>query len=321
MKVFVQFDPRSVSAATDFNEEIFTQYSALGILGVEVTTSALANRCVGNLDHHGPGSTAQTPSACEQALGLETVCSRCGVDWVLHNSDLGLGPGECESEEPAWVTAMCLATVRPDADSVTAMAVIVNRWRQWPIDVELVSAVGRFDRLGPFGGRPDPRVWAIARKARDHKIPLGERVQWVADLLAGDDKSAEVAALVATHDAELAAAHKASEVSTRANGRIACVVSTHRFATTLGYETAPVVVALNPEFPVDPRDLSKGTCRKFTVCRYDSHVSCDLSAALEELQALEPGWGGRGDIFGSPQGVGSTLTVEQVVEVVSRHLK
>jgi len=78
---------------------------------------------------------------------------------------------------------------------------------------------------------------------------------------------------------------------------------------------------MNPSMPVDPKDASKGTYRKFTVCRYDSHTPCDLPAALKELQALEAGWGGRGDIFGSPQGVSSSLTVEQVIEVVSRHLK
>ena len=78
---------------------------------------------------------------------------------------------------------------------------------------------------------------------------------------------------------------------------------------------------MNPAMAVDFKDPSKGTHKKFTVCRYDSHVPCDLPAALAELQSLEEGWGGRGDIFGSPQGVSSKLSLEQVLEVVKKHLK
>lgn len=298
-----QFDPRAQGA--EQNEKIF----ALGrILGIEVTLPALAARCSdGNMDHHGPDSTSETPSACEQALEFGLP-----YDYVV-GQDGGPRPGE-------WPLPV-LATVRPDADSITAMAVIENRIGNRSIDRGLVAAVGRFDRLGPSAGKPEVRVSAIARKAMDFKLPLEERVAWVGDLLAGDSKETEVAALIAAHDSELEAARKASELTLHADGRIACVVSTHRFGTTLGYESASVVVAMNPAMPVDPKDPSKGVYRKFTVCRYDSHIKCDLPAALKELQALEAGWGGRGDIFGSPQGVSSSLTVEQVIEVVSRHLK
>ena len=289
---FFQLDPRPQGA--EQNEKVLNNSER--VLGIEVTIPALASRCVlGNLDHHGVGNTSETPSACEQALRWER------------------NPGD------PWPQAM--VTVRADADSVTAMAVVWCRYNSLGISAQTVFEVGRFDRLGPSAGKPSAEVTAIARKASDFKLPLSERVQWVADLLAGTDKSAEIAELVSAHDAELEAARKASELTLHANGRIAVVVSTHRFATTLGYESASVVVAMNPVMPVDPEDASKGTYRKYTVCRYDSHVKCDLPAALKELQALEAGWGGRGDIFGSPQGVSSTLTVEQVVEVVSRHLK
>jgi|GEM_PF-1094693 hypothetical protein len=283
--LYHQFDPRPQGA--EANKKVFT----LGpVFGIEVTIPALASRCISNLDHHGAGDTAETPSACEQAM---------------------------VSELPQAETVF--ATVRPDADSVSAMAVLTSRLTNRPIDHDLVAAVGRFDRLGPSAGKPEARVLAIARKAADFKLLLVERVQWVADLLAGADKSEEIAMLVAAHDSELEAARKASELTLRGNGKIACVVSTHRFATTLGYESAPVVVAMNPEMPVDPKDSLKGSYRKFTVCRYDSHTLCDVPAALAALQKLEPGWGGRGDIVGSPQGVSSSLTLEQVLSVVSQY--
>ncbi|HTE48853.1 MAG TPA: hypothetical protein VK675_03040 [Candidatus Paceibacterota bacterium] len=291
MKIhFAQFDPRPQGA--EANNAIFS----LGpVIGIEVTISALADRCVVNIDHHGFNHTSETPSACERAPGQ--------FDYLPEGETL------------------VFATVRPDADSVTAMAYFLNLVENRQSNRDLIKQIGRFDRLGPSAGKPSAVVTAIARKACDFKLPLKERVQWVADLLVGADKSDEIATLNAARDSELEAARKASELSLRADDRIACVVSTHRFATNLGYESAAVVVAMNPYMLVDSKDPAKGTYRKFTVCRYDSHVPCDLPAALVELQELEPGWGGRGDIFGSPQGVSSILPFEKVVEVVSRHLK
>lgn len=294
---FAQFDPRSVGA--EANEAVFAG-APLGVFGIEVTISALASRCLANLDHHGTGDTAETPSACEQAVSCEL-------------------PPE----------GAVLATVRPDADSVAAMAVLELRANDDSVGFarflernEVIKGLGRFDRLGPSAGKPAAVVSAIARKSFDFKIPLADRVAWVAKAICEPKTlESEITALVAAHDSELAAARAASEVELHADGRIVSVVSTHRFGTTLGYESAPVVVAMNPAMPVDPKDASKGTYRKFTVCRYDSHVAVDLPAALAEFQALEPGWGGRGDIFGSPQGMSSELTLDQVVEVVSRHLK
>ncbi len=283
----MQFDPRP--QGTEANSAVF---AAGVVFGIEVTIPALAGRCTVNLDHHGRQDTAETPSACEQAL-------TCGLP----------------------ETGATLATVRPDADSVTAMAVILNRSLGRGIDTGMVQAVGKFDRMGPSGGEVGAFVRAIGRKAFDFKLSLEQRVEWVADLLAGVDKSEEIALLNSAHTTELKAAREASKLSLHAGKRIAAVVSNHRYATTLGYENAPVVVAQNPEMPVDLKDPAKGTYVKYTVCRYDSHTPCDLPTALIELQGLEAGWGGRGGVFGSPQGISSTLTIEQVIEVVSRHLK
>ena len=78
---------------------------------------------------------------------------------------------------------------------------------------------------------------------------------------------------------------------------------------------APVVVALNPEF----RFRGGEPHRKFTVCQFSAGY-CDIPGALRELNGLEEGWGGSPTIGGSPQGVSSALTVEEVVRVVTRHL-
>ncbi len=97
---------------------------------------------------------------------------------------------------------------------------------------------------------------------------------------------------------------------------IAVVDSTHRAATMVGYSLAPVVVARNPAFKLGGGDAHI----KFTVCVFEPKFA-DIKSALSELAVLEAGWGGSPTIGGSPQGVSSMLTTEQVVEVVARHLK
>ena len=59
--------------------------------------------------------------------------------------------------------------------------------------------------------------------------------------------------------------------------------------------------------------------KKFTICQYQAGY-VDLIAVKNELAAIEDGWGGSPTIIGSPQGKSSQLTIDQIVTVVSRHL-
>jgi hypothetical protein len=76
-----------------------------------------------------------------------------------------------------------------------------------------------------------------------------------------------------------------------------------------------VVIALNPEFRFGQGDPHA----KFTICQFTPGF-VDLKGALVELNELEKGWGGSPTIGGSPQGVTSELTMDQVVKVVQKHL-
>lgn len=280
---FFQLDPRPVGR--EDNENFFAQHQK--VLGIEVTQPAYKSKLVANLDHHRPGDDSETPSACMQALGYQ---------------------GEIPD---------AMVTSRADADSVTAMAIISNSINpQGEIDKEVVVEVDRFDRLGPNYGT-DSTI-AIARIAGDFKMSLADRVAWVLEfLLDPASKATEVAELVKQHKADLEAAKAATEV--QLHGKVALVTSSHMHATQLGYQEADILVCFNPEMPVNFKAPEKGTYKKFTVCKRDSHVPCDLVASLQELQALEEGWGGRDTIFGSPQGVSSQLTPEQVIEVVQKY--
>ncbi|EKD29398.1 MAG: hypothetical protein ACD_78C00422G0001 [uncultured bacterium (gcode 4)] len=260
--------------------------------GVEITIPGYAN--ITNLDHHRSEDTNETPSSAEQAL----TCN-------LPNSGINI------------------ATVRPDADSMTAMAVLHLRMNNIAFDEILVQEVGRFDRFGPSAGEMNNPVSAIWELASDFSKTMEVRVLLISRILTGKMLEKEIEEIASKRAQKLEDARKNSSIELyEVNGfKIAFVESSHRFATNLGYELAPVVIAKNPVMPVDFKDPSKGTYIKYTICRYDNNIPCDILWVLKELQTLESGWGGRWDIIGSPQGVSSILSVDTIVEIVQKHVK
>lgn len=306
MFVFATLDPRP--QGVDANDKIFED--ANGVLGIEVTIPALASRCdLGNID---PQHTSSNPD--QAAIELALTC-----------------------ELPA--DGATIITVRPDLDSLGSMAVLSLRAKGTGIS----SAMGRigqiaesdkFARGGWPGTRPLPTTenpWpesgasasdsrplaAIAAAVSDFKASLADRVSTMEQWLMTGEEPQSYRNQVERDRADMIAALESGKisVSTVADGKIALVVSTHRAATMVGYTQAAVVVALNPEFRVQGGEPHA----KFTVCQFSLGFD-NLQAAMAELQVLETGWGGSPTIIGSPQGVASTLTTEQVVEVVSRNL-
>ena len=279
---YVQLDPRPAAVNPEFD------------YGIEITVPTLLLEQT-NLDHHGQGATSQTPSAAEQAL--TAALPQAGS---------------------------VLATVRSDADSVTAMAIFASRETGRRINKAIVTGVGKLDRLGPQARtRCKYAPIAIGRVSADYRRPLADRVAFVQSVLDGSVDPTQIKILVAEREAEFKAAVKASIVCNNANGRIAVVVSTHRFATEIGYQRATVVVATNPKMPVfvgGKPDPSGATYLKHTVCQHNEFVGLNMAGIVAELNAIDPGWGGLPNIKGSPQNIGSKLTTEQVVEIVSRHL-
>jgi hypothetical protein len=159
---------------------------------------------------------------------------------------------------------------------------------------------------------------AIGAVVADFKVPIAERVEVMKTWLLTGEESAKYREQVERERADMVRAltDGTIKVSVAAGGKITVVESTHRAATAVGYAHAPVVVALNPSFKLGAGEAH----RKFTVCAYSAEHA-DIKSVLAELNELEAGWGGSPTIGGSPQGISSTLAVEQVIEVVSRHLK
>lgn len=283
---YTTLDPRATSVDHD-----------PGVLfGVEVSVPALAEQCgLGNLDPQHTGADAQT-AAIEAALA-------------------------CELPPPGAT----LATIRPDADSVGAMAVLELRARD-AIDAE---ARGRIDQIaeadkeagGPWPGprdlnngrdllRPTSHVEALAA---DHKLPLRTRVVEVVEWLATGRFRREVEYTMWSRIVAVEAIN--ATTARHVAHRVAAVESTHRLALSIGYCVAPIVVASNPQFQWQGGQPHL----KHTIARWNTAIPMDWDGMLAALRDAEPGWGGSTSIVGSPQGQHSILTAADVIEVVILH--
>jgi hypothetical protein len=295
-------DPRPTDAAREANDKIFASGP---VLGIEVTVPALAARCVlGNIDPQHTGGNASS-SAIKKSLTIEI---------------------------PAENTV--LATVRPDLDSVGAMAVIAMRAEGVKLS-EFFAGVAKISEFDSFargdwpGQKPLPsqeELWpnklerelaAMNAAVFDHKVGIAERVRTVRIWLEIGKEPAEYRAKAERDRSDLVQAlfDGRIKVDTTLDGRIAVVESSHLGAIGIGYCLAPIVVALNPAL----RFQGGEPCRKFTVCQFKTGY-VNLPDVKGTLSQLEPGWGGSPTIIGSPQGVNSTLSVDQVVEAVKNCL-
>lgn len=295
----------------EMHPEIACPAEVLGpeTLGIEVTIPKLACGCgLGNVDpQHGPqGSLAQAAiEAC----------------W-------------------AWPVPACrssLVTLRADLDALGGMALLTLRAEGYPLHTALrqrIRAVAREDRFerGAWRGRRGLAATAakIARSmnsgcgvpavhalAWDPSVPLVGRVgmikEWLVDGIVPTtyrDRAREYAKSLLR---ELRRGQIA--VSTTADGRIAVVESEMAGALRFGYCRAPVVVALNPRFQPE----NGAPQRKITIAQY-TRGHADLRAVAADLGRCEPGWGGSPNIIGSPQGIASSLDLNEVIAVVSRRL-
>jgi|WetSurMetagenome_2_1015567.scaffolds.fasta_scaffold65945_2 hypothetical protein len=306
MYQFTTLDPRNIPAATEANDKVFVN----PVYGIEVTVPALAKRCAFNLDPQHTGGDANR-AAIEDALTTEL-------------------PSEGST----------LATVRADLDAIGTMAIFNLRAKGESLEsamdrINMVATADKFARGGYSGPKPLPtrsNPWdessataessrplaAIAAAIMDFKIPMSDRVSTMEQWLLTGDEPAQYRTQVEKERLDMITAMETGQIKfeTRSDGRIAVVESTHRAATSVGYSLAPVVVALNPSFKQGPSEPYK----KFTICQFAGGFA-DIKSALAELNELEAGWGGSPTIGGSPQGVSSKLTIDEVVAIVEKHLR
>lgn len=268
-------------------------------LGIEITTSGFEGL---NLDHHGKGSTVETPSAIEQALAMKV------------------------EEIPSGK----IATIKPDPDSLGAMAVIMLKKEGKEIDDKLVKTIGLLDRMGPAVFKDkgkdllnvsEGEFEELSKKCRalyywinvkNRNLPLEEKVLFMKKILTNQVSESEIEELYQENKKELERIKKESKVEILKEGEIVFIESKHLRSMEIGYEFGKVVIAYNPEFRWPDGKITP----KYTIARYDNHVDFDLRKLLERLQEINSKWGGGENIIGSPQGEDPQLTPEQIKNFV-----
>ncbi len=296
---FSLIDPRQ--GQEEVNEKIFTSSQ---VYGVEVTIAYYAQKCYFNLDPQHSGQDA-TVAAIEVSLDTELP-----------------------KEEST------LVTIRPDLDSVGAMAIFTMRADGTEITpeirsrVELVAASDKFARGAWPGPRPLPSreslfeseldgdLAAIGAAVADFKLSLEQRVALMIDWLSEGTEPHDYRERVIAEKLNMIEAIEKQSIKIKTTNDIAVVISSHRAGTSLGYLLRPVVLAVNPEF----RFAGGEPHLKYTICVYEVGKYIDLPAVTKELSRLEPGWGGSPSICGSPQGVASQLGIEEILAAMKKHL-
>jgi hypothetical protein len=258
--------------------------------GVEITTHGLV-RGQPNLLHPQAGML----SAAEQALKLD------------------------ESQLPARDARVAIE--KPDADALTAIAVMANRLDGIPVNARLVEAVGRRDRGldSDPEGKPyediEAPFLAIRSFARNKNILITQRIAAIRVLLAGAMRETELTGLVDRFkggQAEMQErAESDSKVTEHISGKMVYVetpMNNWYASRALGLKHAPVAVIAATE----------GNRTHFQVlARSEDPIASQLGNALKELQQLEHGWGGHEYIFVSSGN--SKLSAQTVLDIVGKH--
>lgn len=282
-------DPRPAKRA-----ETLEFLAATPVLGVEVTVPELAAACqLGNLDPQHAGQDAST-SAVEAA-----------VTWPLPPAG-------------AW-----LATVRPDSDAYSAMAVLQLRAAGADITGQVaarIAAVGAADRSRSEAPTQVSNLSAFRAACLSTRDPQAGVALAVEYLLTG-----RFAGMEQVRERERVAAERretaevARTVTLAGDGRIAVVESTSRYAVKAAYQRADVVVVVNPAFRRPGAADDEPAHRKITLAQARLGL-VDLPAVFADLAAREPGWGGSPTVGGSPQGTASTIPTQEIVAAVAKHL-
>lgn len=282
--------------------------AALGgrTLGVEVTEPELARQCgLGNIDpqHSGGGL-------------IECAAIDLALEW------------------PLPPVGSILATLRPDSDALGAMALFVLRARDVPMGDEIrgrvqeISRWDRFDqggwaawritnpplpslaRMADLGGLP-LSIKAVRAVALDQSLPLDGRVSLIASWLETGCPPHSGLAQTTAFEQQFVEDWNSGRLRIELDGdpRLALVSAPGPAGLQAGYRIAPVVAA---------QALVPGG-RKLTLAQFERGW-IDMPAALDELRAMEAGWGGSATLIASPQGTGSTLSLGQLAGVARKYL-
>lgn len=291
---FRLLDPRPQSFTNEV--DFLSNFPGL-IIGLEVTVPALAKHVNVNIDpqHDSSGSNL------------------CCIEVVMDNV-----PNISE-----WDNVL-LVTVRPDLDAFSSMLIIAEPQLLQQLSViKRLNAIALADKSSSSKWEPKPlfqesesTLAAIARCVSDFKLSVEKRLEILKEwLIFGETETLTFYRIAFEKEqADIKNALETGNTTVEVGDKITYVESGLRSATSIGYSSNPIVVAFNNAFITQ-----SGTHPKYTICQF-SEGYIDLVSVKNELNQIEPGWGGSTTIIGSPQGAATKLLKQQVLEVVKKHL-
>ncbi len=296
--------PLRCEGAEKYNKKLLGPDS----LGIEVTECELAKQCgLGNLDPQHSGED-QDVSAAEAA---------------------------CEIVLPP--KGARLVTIRPDIDAFVAMAIIEYRSQGKKLSEDMLDRiynVGKADRfdLGDWPGiqtlpesEPDWLDYVqipfglsgLHMVVQNNQISPSERVNLVTNWLVSGTLPEWADNAEKTRAEHLQQAMLSGEIHLEELIPLKlCLLKSSKAGTLwLGYRKAPVVLSIL----CDPRLTEVSEAVKITISQYKTGF-VNTKKLLNELNRLESGWGGSNNIIGSPQGVGTKLSLETIQNVLRKCL-
>lgn len=274
--------------------------------GIEITIPELLPEGVTNLDHH--NENRHLPAAIEQALS-------------------------CDLPAPGSV----IGTVRPDMDSIGAMAVLQLRLKKRPIPIDYINRIALVDKREVTSiwrwknmhqnGRLNQRVVdqgvqipleIVLDKYLDLRSKVCAMALWLTDGIA---MKQHIAAAVLRQEKRARSAEEAVSNAIDCGGGVALVkraLGQRVNLTGIYRKVAQVIVSYSDVHLERFSRKFKIFCRKGVALDWNGLVS-DLNAA-ELSRGGKPDWGGHECLIASPRYVDSVLGPEQVVDFVKNRV-
>lgn len=296
-------------------KEYFTNIQNEGfiIIGIEVTQPELALYCTLNIDPQHDNISNFDMTSLEYIYNYrDTLISTCKIfDKIL------------------------FTTVKPDIDSISSIALLELLLNDKFIldnnSILRLKAIAKSDRHGRsnYKNRKEDyfkikeyNVYGIPiglnTMTADYKLDIADKVENMKQyLLTGEFSNLKQYNTVTLKNISKSSKNTKSEVIIP--GKLIFVKSNFRGAVAYGYKSASTVIAKNSTYSFGI-GIDRKIGKKITIAQYEDNKFIDLIGLKNELNSIEPGWGGSSAIIGSPQDSPCTIDDDVIVRLTLKYL-
>ena len=235
----------------------------------------------------------------------------------------------------SYFDKIIMCTIKPDMDSIGTMAVLnLMIMNQFHLDGDIIlrlKAIAKSDRHGRNNWKNRREDYfhfehynihglpsGLAYMTSDHKIEMIDKIKNMIQYLQTgifDNLKKYNDIVIKNHKKSI----KNTELKIIIPKRLCFVVSNYRGAISYGYKHCSTVIAKNNNF-IFGIGNTQLQGKKITIAQYEDSKYIDLIKLKDELNKLEPGWGGSSVILGSPQDKPTILEDNLIIELTSKYL-